>query len=117
MEASAGRDLVIHSVQDTSTYREKSLGASLSLSPSGLLGGSFSYGRTTGDYANVSEQSGIVAGAGGFAVDVEGKIDLKAGLIVSSADARLNSLRAAELTFSDLENRSEAKTASYGLSL
>ncbi|WP_159592568.1 hemagglutinin repeat-containing protein [Chelativorans xinjiangense] len=117
VEASAGRDLVIHSVRDASTYREKSLGASLSLSPSGLLGGSFSYGRTTGDYANVSEQSGIVAGEGGFAVEAGGRVDLKAGLIVSSADAGLNSLRAAELTFSDLENRSEAKTASYGLSL
>ncbi|MBD8693098.1 hypothetical protein IFT56_15935 [Rhizobium sp. CFBP 13717] len=46
----------------------------------------------------------------------EGGVDLKAGVIASSA-AKNNSLTADHLTYSDIENRSEASTSASGITL
>lgn len=66
----AGGDLNIISQQDTATYGEKNVGGGIAFSPDrGIFGGA-QKGRTDGDYANVSEQSGIIAGSGGYHVTV-----------------------------------------------
>ena len=65
----------------------------------------------------MAEQSGIVAGDGGYHIDVEGNVDLKAGLTISTALAENNSLEANSLTYSDLENVSKAKSTGFGLNL
>ncbi|MCO6181120.1 hemagglutinin repeat-containing protein, partial [Ciceribacter sp. RN22] len=113
--ANVGGDLKIESVQDTAAYDEKSLGISAGFGPSGLSGG-VNKGTVTGDFANVGEQSGIVAGSGGYHVAVEGGVDLIGGVIASTDTTGNSSLSADHLTFSDLENRSSASTSNIGLS-
>jgi filamentous hemagglutinin len=113
--ANVGGDLNIESRQDTATYREKSFGAQAGLGASGLSGG-VNLGKIEGDFANVSEQSGIIAGEGGYHVAAGGNVDLKGGVIASSAEKEKNALSAESLTWSNLENHSSASTSNLGLS-
>ncbi|WP_446737999.1 hemagglutinin repeat-containing protein, partial [Rhizobium sp. CFBP 13717] len=118
--ANVGGDLSIESRQNTATYDEKSKNASIGLSISGggvKVSGGAGTAKIEGDYANVAEQSGIVAGSGGYHVAAEGGVDLKAGVIASSAAKNNNSLIADHLTYSDIENRSEASTSASGITL
>lgn len=115
--ANIGGDLKIESRPDTATYNEKSTGGSLGVSAaSGVSGG---VGQTTvkADYSNVAEQSGIVAGEGGYHVAVGNGVDLKGGVIASTAGKDKNSLTADHLTYSDVENHSKASTSSVGVGL
>ncbi|AHG49784.1 hemagglutinin (plasmid) [Rhizobium leguminosarum bv. trifolii CB782] len=112
--ANVGGNLNIVSQQDTSAYRETTAGASIGLSSAGALSGGASTGKVKGDYANVSEQSGIVAGSGGYHVAVGGTVDLKGGVIASTADPQNNELSATALTYSNIENASSASTSGYG---
>jgi len=113
----AGGNLNIVSRQDTATYDEKTLGASLGFSNLTGVSGGVQVGKTKGTYANVAEQSGIVAGDGGYHVTAGGNVGLIGGVIASTADPAKNDLTASSLTFSNLENTSEASTSSYGFSL
>ncbi|MGO7654341.1 hemagglutinin repeat-containing protein [Rhizobium ruizarguesonis] len=115
--ANVGGNLNIVSQQDTSTYRETTAGASIGLSPAGALSGGASTGKVNGDFANVSEQSGIVAGSGGYHVAAGGTVDLKGGVIASTADPQNNELSATALTYSNIENASSASTSGYGVVL
>ncbi|MGO6810162.1 hemagglutinin repeat-containing protein [Rhizobium ruizarguesonis] len=115
--ANVGGNLNIVSQQDTSTYRETTAGASIGLSPAGALSGGASTGKVKGDFANVSEQSGIVAGSGGYHVAAGGTVDLKGGVIASTADPQNNELSATALTYSNIENASSASTSGYGVVL
>ncbi|MGO6693845.1 hemagglutinin repeat-containing protein [Rhizobium johnstonii] len=115
--ANVGGNLNIVSQQDTSAYRETTAGASIGLSPGGGLSGGASTGKVKGDYANVSEQSGIVAGGGGYHVAAGGTVDLKGGVIASTADPLNNELSAKALTYSNIENASSASTSGYGFVL
>jgi filamentous hemagglutinin len=115
--ANVGGDLDIVSQQDISSYREKTAGASIGLSPTGALSGGASTGKVNGDYANVSEQSGIVAGGGGYHVAAGGTVDLKGGVIISTTDPQNNELSARALTYSNIENTSSASTSGYGIVL
>ncbi|MBB3465232.1 hemagglutinin repeat-containing protein [Rhizobium sp. BK377] len=115
--ANVGGNLDIVSQQDTSSYREKTAGASIGLSSTGALSGGASTGKVNGDYANVSEQSGIVAGGGGYHVAAGGTVDLKGGVIASTAEPQNNELSATALTYSNIENTSSASTAGYGIVL
>ncbi|WP_261336152.1 hemagglutinin repeat-containing protein [Rhizobium leguminosarum] len=115
--ANVGGNLNIVSQQDTSTYRETTAGASIGLSPAGALSGGASTGKVNGDFANVSEQSGIVAGSGGYHVAAGGTVDLKGGVIASTADPQNNELSAAALTYSNIENASSASSSGYGVVL
>jgi filamentous hemagglutinin len=63
--ANVGGDLWIESLPDTAAYDAKYNSASVSLGTSGVSDGG-STSKITGDFANVSEQSGIVAGSGGY---------------------------------------------------
>lgn len=114
--ANVGGDLNIESRPDTATYSEKSTGGSLGISTSGISGG-VNQSNVKGDYSNVAEQSGLIAGDGGYHITVEGGVDLKGGVIASTADKDKNSLTADHLTYSDVENHSKASTSSFGVGL
>ena len=116
-----GGDLLIQSLQDTSTFdsKQQSAGGSVTIGPA--PGGSVNLSQTkvNGDYASVTEQSGIKAGDGGFQIDVKGGTDLKGGVISSSQaaiDHGKNSLSTATLTTSDIANRDNYKATSVTVS-
>jgi filamentous hemagglutinin len=113
--ANVGGDLNIESRQDTASYRENSIGAQAGLGASGLSGG-INLGKIEGDFANVSEQSGIIAGEGGYHIAAGGNVDLKGGVIASTAEKDENALSAESLSWSNLENRSSASASNLGLS-
>ncbi|TRB20778.1 hypothetical protein EXN70_24160, partial [Rhizobium rhizogenes] len=116
VNAKAANGIVIESRQDTASYDEKSQSASLGISSSGISGG-YNKGTITGDYANVSQQSGIVAGSGGYHVATDGTIDLKGGIIASTADPKNNDLTANQILYSNIANSMSASSTSYGISL
>jgi len=114
--ANVGGDLKVESPQDTSTYRETGMNTSAGFGAGGLSGG-VSKSNVKGDYANVTEQSGLVAGSGGYHVTAGGGVDLKGGVIASTAEKEKNSLTADHLTYSDVENTSKASASRVGVNL
>lgn len=114
--ANVGGDLNIESRPDIATYSEKMTGGSLSISASGLSGG-LNQSTAKGNYSNVSEQSGILAGEGGYHIAVGGGVDLKGGVIASKAEQDKNALSADHLTYSDIENQSKASSSNIGVGL
>lgn len=115
--------LTIVSEQDTSTFasKDKSIGASLSLSPTQQLSGGINLGSTkqNGDFASVAEQSGVFAGSGGFDIRVTGATSLTGAVIASSAAPALNVLQTGSLTATDLHNHESysASTTSIGVGI
>lgn len=81
------------------------------------MSGGASTAKITSDFTSVSEQSGSVAGAGGYHIAVDGGVDLKGGVIASSADKDKNFLFADHVTFSDVDNFSNAKSTGFGIAL
>ncbi|WP_211474738.1 beta strand repeat-containing protein [Collimonas humicola] len=116
VNATVGRDLNIHSQQDTSTYQsiQDSSGVNLSLCiPPFCYGttvqanGNMDSQNINSTFASVNQQSGIVAGNGGYNINVKGNTDLVGGLIASNADKSKNSLTTGTLTVSDIQNKAE----------
>lgn len=116
-----GGDLLIETLQDQSQYqsRQSSSGFSLSLCiPPICYGtpvtGSVSLSKQTIDhnYLSAIGQSGIAAGAGGFAIEVGGHSDLIGAAITGSSDAEKNSFKTGGLSFRDLINQQETKSQS-----
>ncbi|SFB69505.1 hemagglutinin repeat-containing protein [Collimonas sp. OK412] len=111
-------NLNIQSLQDTSTYKSKdqAIGGTVTIGygASGSINASQS--KVDGDYASVTQQSGIKAGDGGFVVNVNGNTDLKGGVIASTATPDKNLLVTQTLTQSNIENTSHysASAASVG---
>ncbi|RYH28331.1 MAG: hypothetical protein EON54_23465, partial [Alcaligenaceae bacterium] len=106
--ADVGGNLLIESLQDTSSQVSKQnssgLNASLCIPPIcygvSTVGGSVAAAKANGSHASVSEQSGIKAGDGGFDVSVKGHTDLKGGVISSTQaaiDNKKNSFTTASL--------------------
>ena len=116
VNATAANGIVIESRQDTASYDEKSKSAQFGISSGGISGG-YNQGTITGDYANVSQQSGIFAGSGGYHVNTDDTIDLKGGFIGSTAAAANNNLNANQILYSNIENSMSASSSSYGFSL
>lgn len=89
VEADIQGDLVIESLQDKATYKERSKQAGGSATFGVGAGGSFSSSATNihSEYASVTEQSGIRSGDGGFDIQVKGKTVLKGGAITSTQAA------------------------------
>jgi len=117
--ADVGGNLNIASRQDTnqSSARQQSMGGGLSVSMGGASGSfSASRGKASSNYANVSEQSGIYAGEGGFDINVKGNTDLKGAVIASDATRDKNRLSTGTLTWSDIQNHSEYSAKSMGVS-
>ncbi|RWA46398.1 hypothetical protein AU476_36340 [Cupriavidus sp. UYMSc13B] len=117
--ANVGGDLNLASRQDTeeSHARQQSMGGGFSISQGGGSASlSASKGKADSSYANVSEQSGIYAGQGGFDIDVKGNTDLKGAVIASEASKDKNSLTTGTLTWSDVQNHSDYSATSMGVS-
>ncbi|WP_317920627.1 MULTISPECIES: hemagglutinin repeat-containing protein [unclassified Cupriavidus] len=113
-----GGNLNIASRQDTEEMRAKqeSMGGGFSISQGGGSASfSASKGKASGSYANVSEQSGIQAGEGGFDIRVEGNTDLKGAVIASTAGKDKNHLDTGTLSFSDIQNHSDYSATSFGV--
>ncbi|PHV29502.1 hypothetical protein CSQ93_05395 [Janthinobacterium sp. BJB426] len=127
VKGAIGGNLNIISLQDTSTYASKSSSAGFNMSlcippfcyGASSVGGSVSKSKASGDFASVTEQSGIKAGDGGFQINVTGNTDLQAGVIASSgkaiADGK-NSLITGTLTTSELQNKDEHSASGFSLS-
>jgi filamentous hemagglutinin len=64
--------------------------------------GSFTVGLTDANYINAPEQSGLYAGSGGYHIDADGSVNLKGGVIASTAPQIGNDLAADAINFSDL---------------
>jgi hypothetical protein len=117
------RKINIASLQDTSTYASKQA----SLSASGTVGfgtvasATITASQTTinGNYASVTEQSGLKAGDNGFQIKVKGNTDLK-GAVIEASDAAIkdnkNTLSTATLTTSEIHNRSDYDALSVSVS-
>ncbi|WP_258398740.1 hemagglutinin repeat-containing protein [Herbaspirillum rubrisubalbicans] len=125
VQANVGRDLNIASVQDTSTFksRDQSIGGSATIGYGSGASISASRSRVDADYASVGQQAGIMAGNGGFQINVKGNTDLKGAQIASTDQAveqGRNSLTTGTLTSSEIQNRSqysaESQSASAGTS-
>lgn len=118
--AKIGGNLAIKSLQDTETYRGKSKNAGFSVSTNGLQLGSVSAEYTNGtmksDYASVTDQAGIYAGTGGFAIQTKGNTTLEGAVIGSEATADKNSLVTDSLTIKDIKNKAEYTSHNTGLS-
>lgn len=91
VKADVGGNLNIESLQDTSTFDSKnqSLSGSVTVGVgfSGSASASSAKAKAKGDYASVTEQSGIKTGDGGFDIHVKGNTDLKGAVIASSDKA------------------------------
>ncbi|WP_241094269.1 hemagglutinin repeat-containing protein [Xanthomonas bonasiae] len=119
--ADVGGNLNIESLQDTSTYasKDKSVGGSVTFGMGFSASASYSSNKVNGDYASVTEQSGIQAGNGGFDIKVGGNTDLKGAVIASSQDAidqGKNRLSTGTLTYSDIANSSSYDAKGISLS-
>ncbi|MFS8372606.1 filamentous hemagglutinin N-terminal domain-containing protein [Xanthomonas campestris pv. armoraciae] len=119
--ADVGGNLSIESLQDTSTYdsKDKSVGASVTFGAGFSASASYSSNKVNGDFASVTEQSGIQAGDGGFNIRVGGNTDLKGAVIASTqaaVDAGVNRLQTGTLTYSDIGNTSSYDAKGFSLS-
>jgi len=122
-----GGDLRIESLQDHTTYSGKQTNVGLNVS---LCIPPFCYGASTGtvnaskskargDFLSVNEQSGILAGDGGFQLAVGGNTSLVGGVIASSqvaVDQKLSKLATGTLTYRDLINKDTYAADGYGVS-
>jgi hypothetical protein len=125
--ANVGGNLNLESLQDTTTFdsKQESAGFSVSLCIPPICYGSGSYSANyakagvKGDFASVTEQTGIKAGDGGFRVNVGGNTDLK-GAVVSSTqaavNAKANTLTTDSLTASSIDNHDVFKATSVSVS-
>ncbi len=121
--ARIGGDFAVESLQDTArqSSHQRSEGVGVSSGSTGLRG-EVRAGRSDSqmDYASVTEQSGIVAGEGGFDIAVGGITDLKGGKLAGAegaASQALNRLTTAAITTSHLENKASATARSSGVAL
>ncbi|MCW0399883.1 hypothetical protein NB688_004182 [Xanthomonas sacchari] len=119
--ADVGGNLNIESLQDSSSYasKDKSIGGNVTFGIGFSASASYSSNKVNGDYASVTEQSGIQAGKGGFDITVGGNTDLKGAVIASSQDAidqGKNRLSTGTLTYSDIANNSSYDAKGISLS-
>ncbi|AOS16548.1 hypothetical protein ATY45_20690 [Xanthomonas oryzae pv. oryzae] len=116
--AQVGGNLLIQSEQDSSDYKSKQQQASATV-VWGFSGSSASYSqqKVNSTYTSVKEQSGIQAGDGGFAINVDGNTHLIGGAIASTADPALNHLSTGSLTVEDLQNVSKASASGFGVTV
>lgn len=117
--AEIGGNLAIKSLQDTETYRGKSKNVGFSVSTNGLQLSSVSAEYTNGtmksDYASVTDQAGIYAGTGGFAIHTQGSTELTGAVIDSAAPSDKNLLDTKLLKMKDIQNTAKYDVKSHGL--
>lgn len=113
-------DLVIQSKQDTSKANSQQFDASLQVTVGyGFsASGSVSASKAKADYASVNEQSGIIAGDGGYDVNVKNNTNLIGGIVTSSQaaeDNHLNSFSTGTLTSTDVQNHADYSATGFGI--
>jgi filamentous hemagglutinin len=124
VQANVGGNLTIESLQDQDHYdsQQHSLGGSLTFG-AGMMGGSLSASQSkiNSDYLSVGEQSGILAGDGGFHVKVGGDTTLTGGVISSTETAvqQQNNQFATggTLAMTDLHNQADYNDSSTSLNV
>lgn len=120
IQSQIGGNLTIKSLQDSETYRgeKKNVGFSISTNGTQLGGVSAEYlkGKMTSDYASVTEQAGLYAGAEGFDITTKGNTTLEGAVIDSKAKADKNKLSTNSLIVKDIKNKAEYKSSNTGLS-
>ena len=119
IEANVGRNLEIHSVQDTHDYTDHTTsgGMGLSLSKKGVfnsLQGSLQRTDIDSKYTSVIHQSGLYAGSTGFNISVGNTTTLEGALLSSKTDT--NALKTKQLVMKDMENRAKYTYGSKGVS-
>lgn len=120
IQSQIGGNLTIKSLQDSETYRGEKKNVGFSISTNGTqLGGvsaEYSKGKMTSDYASVTEQAGLYAGAEGFDITTKGNTTLEGAVIDSKAKADKNKLSTNSLIVKDIKNKAEYKSSNTGLS-
>lgn len=120
IQSQIGGNLTIKSLQDSETYRGEKKNVGFSISTNGTqLGGvsaEYSKGKMTSDYASVTEQAGLYAGAEGFDITTKGNTTLEGAVIDSKAKADKNKLSTNSLIVKDIKNKDEYKSSNTGLS-
>ena len=109
-----GGNLHIESVQDSETYRGNHSSTGISFEAKSE-NASYSRGKTTSDYASVTEQAGIYAGDQGYDVDVNKDTQLKGAVIASTADANRNHLTTGTLHLEDIQNKAAYDVKNTGV--
>src|SRR5690606_26491642 len=114
-------ELNIESLQDTQTYESEQMNASAQVTVGyGVsVSGSYSQSEIDASYASVTEQSGILAGDGGYAINVTSNTNLVGGIVTSTQtaeDAGRNSFTTGTLTASDIENHADYSGSAFGIS-
>ncbi len=121
VEMGVGGDLTITSQSDTGKSSSKQNSVSIGFNGGKQDGGStniaFNKDKTSSDYHNVVEQSGIKTGDGGYEINVRDKTTMIGGIIASTAPADKNKLTTGTITTSDIVNSAEATASSQGLSV
>ena len=113
--ASVGGNLLLESLQDTSTYTSKQTSGGVNLSVcvppycygQSSVSGNFGTGKMNSNFKSVTEQTGLWAGDGGFLIDVKNNTTLIGSVIASSDKAvaeGLNKLSTGTLVTQDIKN-------------
>ena len=125
INADVGGNLHIETLQDTSTYHSQNSGGGLNAT----ICAWYCYGdssvsvhannmRGDGNFASATQQSGFLAGDGGFGVKVGGNTSLVGG-VISSTDAAVNagrnSFTTGSLTMTDLVNHDTFRGSGYSV--
>jgi len=110
------------SEKDTSNYaeRQSSAGGGLSYTfgAGGLSGSAFaSRTKIDSNFDAVGQQTGIVAGDGGFNVNVAGHTQLNGAQIVSPAAEDKNTLTTGTFDFSNIDNTFDSSSSTAGVTL
>ena len=118
--ADVGGSLSIENLQDTKTYVGESSNKGFSVSTNaGSLSNismSSSKGKMKSDYASVTDQAGIYAGDGGFAINTAETTSLTGAVIDSAANSNKNKLSTGSLDVKNVENTAEYTSRNVGMS-
>ena len=114
-------NLNIESRQDTAKYDSKQMDMSgqVTVGYGFSASGSYSQNKINADYASVNEQSGILAGDGGYHINVKDHTDLKGGIITSTQaaeDAGNNYFGTGTITASNIQNHADYDASGFGIS-
>ncbi|AGU53511.1 putative filamentous hemagglutinin [Variovorax paradoxus B4] len=125
INADVGGNLHIETLQDTSTYHSQNSGGGFNAT----ICAWYCYGdssvsvyannmRGDGNFASATQQSGFLAGNGGFGVHVAGNTNLVGG-VITSTDAAVNlgrnSFATGSLTMTDLVNHDTFQGSGYSV--
>ncbi|CAN7363296.1 hemagglutinin repeat-containing protein [Variovorax paradoxus] len=126
INADVSGNLHVETLQDTSTYHSQNSGGGFNSTICAWI----CYGdssvsvyahntRGDGNFASATQQSGFLAGDGGFGVNVGGNTNLVGG-VISSTDVAVNgsknSFSTSSLTMADLVNHDTFKGSGYSIS-